>query len=96
MRAYSKSASMGVEAARVITMCECVDFEINCSYDMLGKIQYVLNENNAVKEDIVYADNVILKYYVAEDELPKLKKEITDAFSGTVILKETGSSFKSL
>ena len=96
VRAYSKSASVGIDAAKVITMCECVNFEIICPYNMLGKIQYVLNENGAIKSDIVYEENITLKYYIKEDELPILQKELTEALSGTVEIAETSREFKAI
>lgn len=94
VRAYSKSALLGIEAAEIATMCECVNFEITCPYNMLGKIQYVLNENNAVKCDILYAENITLKYYIKESELESLKNKLTDALGGTVEISEKGMSFQ--
>lgn len=94
VRAYSKSALLGIEAAEITTMCECVDFEITCSYNMLGKIQYVLNENNAVKRDILYAENITLKYYIKESELQHLKNKLTDALGGVAEISEKGISFQ--
>lgn len=96
VRAYGKSAVLGIEAAEVATMCECVDFEITCSYNMLGKIQYVLNENNAVKRDILYGENITLKYYIPENNMETLKKKLTDALSGDIEIIETGEAFRPL
>jgi len=96
VRAYSKSASLGLEEAQIITMCECVNFEIECPYNMLGKIQYVLNENNAFKTDILYEENITLKYYIKEDEFSKLQKEMTEATNGTILIVEKTHEFKAI
>ena len=96
VRAYSKSASLGIEKAKIITMCECVNFEIECPYNLLGKIQYVLNECGATKNDIIYTENITLDYFIMEEELGKLQKEITEALCGTVAVKEISREFKGL
>ena len=96
VRAYSKSASMGIEEAKIITMCECVNFEIECPYHSLGKIQYVLNEVGAIKNDILYEENITLKYYIKEDEFSRLKKEMTEATNGTIEISEKLHEFKAI
>ena len=93
IRAYSKSAHIGIEAAGIIKMAECVKFFIDCPYHMLGKIEYVLINNNANKIDIEYGENVKLNYYIEADKLEKLKKEISDASNGGTELFETDRSF---
>lgn len=96
VRAYSKSASLGIEEAKIITMCECVNFEIDCPYNQLGKIQYVLNECGAYKIDIIYEENIKLKYFIKEEDFQKLQKEITEALCGTVTVSETSREFKGI
>ena len=96
VRAYSKSASLGIEEAKIITMCECVNFEIECPYNALGKVQYVLNEIGAIKSDILYEENITLKYYIKEDEFMRLKKEMTEKTNATVEIIEKEHEFKAI
>lgn len=94
VRAYSKSASLGVASAIPVNMCECALFDIECPYTLLGKLQNTLSENGAKKNDIIYADNITLKYYIKEEDLDKLIKDITEASNGTCKVGVTDTEFK--
>lgn len=94
VRAYSKSASMGISAAMVAEMCECTQFEITCPYTLLGKFQHTLMQMGAKKTDIVYADKITLKYYIRTEQMENLKKALTDAANGTVDITETKTEYK--
>lgn len=94
VRAYSKSASLGVASAIPVNMCECTLFDIECPYTLLGKLQNTLSANGAKKNDIIYADNITLKYYIKEEDLDKLIKDITEASNGSCKVKVTDTEFK--
>lgn len=94
VRAYSKSASLGVASAIPVNMCECTLFDIECPYTLLGKLQNTLSANGAKKNDIIYADNITLKYYIKEEDLDKLIKDITEVSNGTCKVKVTDTEFK--
>ncbi len=94
VRAYSKSASLGVASAIPVNMCECTLFDIECSYTLLGKLQNTLSANGAKKNDIIYADNITLKYYIKEEDLDKLIKNITEVSNGTCKVSVTDTEFK--
>ena len=93
VRAYSKSASLGISEANIITMAVCIEFSIDCPYHMFGKIEYVLINNNAVKINIEYGENVKINYYIEEDNFERLKKEITEASNGVIEVSETSIEF---
>lgn len=94
VRAYSKSASLGVASANPVNMCECTLFDIECPYTLLGKLQNTLSANGAKKNDIIYADNITLKYYIKEEDLDKLIKDITEVSNGSCKVKVTDTEFK--
>lgn len=94
VRAYSKSASLGVASAIPVNMCECTLFDIECPYTLLGKLQNTLSANGAKKNDIIYADNITLKYYIKEEDLDKLIKDITETSNGTCEVSVTDTEFK--
>lgn len=94
VRAYSKSASLGVASAIPVNMCECTLFDIECPYTLLGKLQNTLSSNGAKKNDIIYADNITLKYYIKEEDLDKLIKDITEVSNGTCKVSVTDTEFK--
>ena len=94
VRAYSKSASLGVASAIPVNMCECTLFDIECPYTLLGKLQNTLSANGAKKNDIIYADIITLKYYIKEEDLDKLIKDITEVSNGTCKVSVTDTEFK--
>lgn len=82
VRAYSKSAVMGVDAAGISIMTPCAVFEINCPYNMLSQIQFILESFECVKMDIIYSDSICLKYYIDDNKFEELKNKITDKTNG--------------
>jgi len=96
VRAYSKSAAMGVEEAKIITMAVCTEFSIDCPYHMFGKIEYVLINENAKKISVEYGENVLLNYYVEAENFDKLTKEITEASNGGIEISEVKSEYYKL
>ena len=58
VHAYSKSAKLGVEAAKPVTMQLCREVMLECDYSMFGKLQpWILNQGLKIS-DINYAYNV--------------------------------------
>jgi len=96
IRAYSKSAHLGIEEAKIVTMAECVEFIIDCPYHMFGKIEYVLINENANKISVEYNENVQLNYFIEEENFDKLKKEITEASNGSIEVSEVKREFYEL
>ena len=52
VRAYSHSAKIAVDSAKIITMAHCVDVEIECDYTFYGK----LNDFLAREDTVILAD----------------------------------------
>ena len=50
VRAYSHSAKIGVDSAKIITMAHCVDLAVECDYTFYGK----LTDFSIVCKDNVY------------------------------------------
>lgn len=64
IRAYSESASIGIENSIIIKKVKCDVFEVITDYNLFGKVQWELNEKDLIIGDINYTENVILKVYV--------------------------------
>ncbi len=93
VRAYSKSAVLGVEDAGICSMTPCVLFEINCPYNLLQTVQFLLESFNCVKSDIIYGSDILLKYYIDENDFSKMSEKITDKTNGQLTVLETGREF---
>lgn len=93
VRAYSKSASLGVEEAVICTMTLCSVFEIKCPYNMLSQTQYILENHVAYKIDIEYMQDITLKYYIEEEKFEILKNDLFDKTNGVITAKQIANEF---
>jgi len=93
VRAYSKSAVLGVENAGICTMSPCTLFEISCPYNLFQSVQFLLESLNCVKIDIVYSSDILLKYYIDENDYEHLCEKITDKTNGQLTVLKTGNEF---
>lgn len=79
VRAYSKSAKLGVEAAGVLEMLECTHVTIDCDYTLLGIVQNEISKFDLIKEEIVYTDKVSIPLYIPTEETERFVSKITSA-----------------
>ncbi len=93
IRAYSKSAHEGVNASKVITMAECVEFSIVCPYPLLGKVEHILMEQQCKKINVEYADRIHLQYYIEASGFEKLVSEIREATNATLTVELVNRNF---
>lgn len=95
-RAYSKGASLAIEAAGVVEKVVGNEITVSTSYDLLGKIQYKCAENDWFIEDISYTDVVSLNLYLEKSEIDEFSKEVAQMTSGKgeIITKDDRYYFK--
>lgn len=93
VRAYGKSAKLGVLAAQITEKIYCHELKIAISYDWLGKIRHIIENGDYILGDIEYADNVIVTAYVKYDLLDKFLKEVLDATNAQVTPEITGEMY---
>jgi len=91
VRAYSKSAKLGVEAAGVLEMLECAYVTIDCDYTLLGIIQNEISKFDLIKEEIIYTDKVKIPLYIPTETVERFVSKITSATNAyaTVTVGET-------
>lgn len=93
IRAYSHTATIALEAARKVTMRECLLLSASCDYSLYGKVQGVIPECGGVIDDTEFLENVTLRFHLAPEELGAFQKRLADATSGKGIVKEEGKRF---
>lgn len=91
IRAYSKAAATGI--IDIVTMSECIEFELICPYNLLKTIEYLLKKFDCVKLSIEYDQNILLKYYIEEQFYLKLQEEITNTTNGEIIIEICKKNF---
>lgn len=82
IRAYSKSASLGIEAAQVVKRQLCAEVSIVVEYTLFGKVQNLLMTGGYTIKNIIYEQDVEIIVYIPVDDAVgflKLLEESTNA-----------------
>lgn len=83
VRAYTKGAKIGVEAAKVIEKVLYKPVSIKIDYNQLGKVQNEIMNMGYFIKDTVYEDNVEIIVYSRVSELENITSKIVDITSAT-------------
>jgi len=86
VRAYTKGAKVGIEAAKVIEKVMYKDVRIKIDYNLLGKVQNEIMNMGYFVKDTVYEDNVEFIVYSRIDEVEKLTERMIDITSATATI----------
>lgn len=93
VRAYGKSASLGIEAAGIVKRRLCVEARIMTDYSLLGKVQALAASRGYRIKDTVYSQNVDLTLYIPIDEFDGFCVLITDATNAQAIVDAVGKTY---
>ncbi|WP_032121892.1 YigZ family protein [Clostridium amazonitimonense] len=94
VRAYTKGASMAIKEAGLVEKVDGLLLRIIIDYDLLGKIQYICNQNQWYIEDTQYTDKVELNIYCELTLRDTIEKQIVEATNGkAIIVKEQEGIF---
>ncbi|MGL5347822.1 MAG: YigZ family protein [Peptostreptococcaceae bacterium] len=83
VRAYTKGAKVGIEAAKVIEKVMYQEIRIKIDYNQLGKVQNEIMNMGYFVKDTVYEDNVEIIVYSRLEEVSKLTEKMIDVTSAT-------------
>ena len=93
VRAYSHSAKIGVDSAKIITMAHCVDIEAECDYTFYGKLNDFLSREETVILDTQFTENVKLIFRIKGENLDNIKAKVTDLSNGKLDLSVISENF---
>lgn len=82
VRAYSKGASLAIKAGGIVEKVKACSVDIVISYDLVGKLQYLLAQKIINIEASEYTDNVKITIFYESAALEDLKNEIVQVTSG--------------
>ena len=83
VRAYTKGAKIGIDAAKVIEKVMYREVRIKIDYNQLGKVQNEIMNMNYFVKDIIYEDNVEIIVYSWLEEVIVLTDRMIDITSAT-------------
>lgn len=84
VRAYGKSAKLGIDASGITEKVYCHELRIRAPYDLLGKIRYLIENGTYILGEIEYKTDVVITAYIKYDLLGQFQKEITEATNGAI------------
>ena len=88
VRAYTDATRAGIENSDIVEKIPGRRVDLTMEYTDLGKLQYLLAQNEVLTEDTEYTDKVIIHALFSEEDKERLKKKITEATSGRVTVRE--------
>ena len=88
VRAYGKSAKLGIDASGRVEMLPCDMFVVRCDYSVYGKLEYAINTNGLILKDIAFEDDVCLTVGVPQNLNFDFKKTVADLSAGNVIVEQ--------
>jgi uncharacterized YigZ family protein len=84
VRAYSQAAVAGVEAAGVATAVLAVDFRLSLDYPLVGKVQYLLEQRNALTLNTEFGQNVVIDCRLLAEQADGLEAALAEASAGRI------------
>lgn len=93
VRVYSKSAKMGIDAAEIVTMVTVKSFSVVCSYELFGKVKYMVENSDYILDSIDYGEAVNVNVSVKTEDADRFIKAVTDVTNGAAAITETGENF---
>ena len=87
VRAYTKGAKVGIDAAKVIEKVMYKEVRIKIDYNQLGKVQNEIMNMNYFVKDTIYEDNVEIIVYSRLEEVKVLTDRMVDITSATAEIK---------
>ncbi len=84
VRAYSHSAKIGVESAKIITMAHCLDMAVECDYTFYGKLTDFLSREETVILNTEFTDTVRVIFRIKSENKDILNAKLTELSNGKV------------
>ncbi len=88
VRAYGKSAKLGIEEAKEIEKIYCKLYLVRCDYSTYGKLEYTINTEGYILKDCAFENDVCMTVGVKPDEENAFLKSVADISGGSAKLSE--------
>lgn len=83
-RAYVKAADGAIKNSKIVDKILGNEIRILVNYDLVGKIQYFLNENNIHVTNTIYEENVAFEVRCEKNDLHRIKSNIIELTSNNL------------
>lgn len=83
VRAYQGAVQAGLASSTIIDKKEGIQLTVGTDYTELGKLQYLIAQQNLTLIDTVYTEKVELQLMVPAEQQQEVEKEIVEATNGS-------------
>lgn len=84
VRAYTAAAKTALEAAKLVEICACMEFQLPVPYNLYDNIQRLLDECSVQVDGAEFSELVNVQGKIRLGDYENLIKRITELTSGTV------------
>ena len=88
VRAYGKSAKLGIDEAVRIEKIYCNLYLVRCDYSTYGKLEYAVNTEGYILKDCAFENDVCMTIGVRPDDVNKFTKTVADISGGSATVSE--------
>lgn len=88
VKAYQSAVIEGLGHSKIITKELGIQFSVTTDYNFIGKIQYLISQEEIPLLSSNYSDHVILELLVSPSKKSGLLKKITELTSGSAVIEE--------
>lgn len=96
VRAYSHSASIALDKAKIVTMRQCKLAELTCDYNQYGRISALIPDCGGFLDDTAFGELVQISFHISETNFTVFEKQLADATCDQVQATITGEKFFSV
>jgi uncharacterized YigZ family protein len=93
VRAYSHSASIALQQAKMITMRTCLVAELCCDYNHYGKLTALIPESGGVVDSTDFTDRIRMNFHISDEHMTAFEQKLADATCGQSRVVITGEKF---
>lgn len=93
VRAYTQAAQAGLADAKIATMRYGTELLIGVDYADVGKIQYLLANEQIEIMDSKYTQSVDFEIRIPQERVEEIRKKITEITCGRAVMEVTGAGY---
>ena len=93
VRAYTAAAKAALEAAGISQMAKWQSLTLRCAYNRFDRVKRLLEEQEAVTENIDYGADIVISALVREDAADAFAAALRELSAGSITAEQTGERF---
>jgi len=93
VHAYGAACREGLLAAEIITRVLCDIVTVKVDYTLVGKLQYMIQEDGYILEDTIYDNEVTFRVCLKKEQIDKFIVDCTEITCGRAIIKKEDKKY---